>query len=129
MSKSKKNKKEEELIYNEICNEINHHDVLSFKLGEQSLNDILSKTKKFEKRFFHYQRYNFKLEDICPELSFSDIEVKEAKNKNDKNIENQNNISKNDEEISKKFNNIISGKKKFNNIGISRRYYERSQCF
>ena len=116
MSKSKKNKKEEELIYNEICNEINHHDVLSFKLGEQSLNDILSKTKKFEKRFFHYQRYNFKLEDICPELSFSDIEVKETKNKNDKNIENQNNNSKNDEEISKKFNNIISGKK---NLTIS----------
>ena len=119
MSKSKKNKKykkEEELIYNEICNEINHHDILSFKLGEQSLNDILSKTKKFEKRFFHYQRYNFKLEDICPDISFSDIEVKEEKNKNNKNIENQNNNSKNDEEISRKFSNLIAGKK---NLKIS----------
>lgn len=117
MLKTKKSTIEEgKLILNEICNEINHHDILSFKLGDQSLNDILSKTKKFEKKFFHYQRYNFKLEDLSPELSFSDIEVNENKNKNNKNIEKENNNSIDEEEISKKFNNIIAGKK---NLKIS----------
>ena len=50
---------EEKLILNELYNEINHHDILAFKLGDKSLNEIFTQIKPLDKKFFHYQRYNF----------------------------------------------------------------------
>ena len=101
---------EEKLILGELCNEINHHDIFAFKLGNQSLNEILSKTKPFEKRFFHYQRYNFKLEDLSPELSLYDIEIEDSRNKNKKREENHK--LKEDDKISRKFSELLQDKKK-----------------
>ena len=38
---------EEKEILGELYNEINHHDIFAFKLGDKSLNEIFSKTKTF----------------------------------------------------------------------------------
>ena len=107
---------EEKLIYNELCNEINHHDIFSFKLGDESLNDILSKTKKFEKKFFHFQRYNFKIDDLSPELSFYNIELGNSKNKILKKEENNNLRNNNNDKLQKK---IIDAFRDKNNLKIS----------
>ena len=94
---------EEQIILNELYNEINHHDIFSFKLGDKSLNEMFSKTKPFEKKFFHYQRYNFKLEDLSPELSFYNIELQNSKRE-------ENNKIKNENKIIHKFNELLQDK-------------------
>ena len=117
--KVKKNKneqkEEEEKILKEIRQEINHHDIFSFKLGNQSLNNILSKTKPFDKKFFHYQRYNFKLQELSPDLcSFYDyiLQDKDDKIPINKIVSNE----KEDENLidetgkRKKINDILSDK-------------------
>ena len=94
---------EEKLILNELYNEINHHDILAFKLGDKSLNEIFTQIKPLDKKFFHYQRYNFKLEDLSPELSFYNIELKDSKRE-------ENNKIKNENKISHKFNELLQDK-------------------
>ena len=109
MSKIIVDTSEEKQILGELCNEINHHDIFAFKLGNQTLNEVLSKTKPFEKRFFHYQRYNFKLEDLSPEFSLYDIEVQDSKNKTSKKEENHK--LKEENRIIHKFNELLQDKK------------------
>ena len=82
---NKNNKKngisEEEKIFNEICQEICHHDILSFKLYNKSLNNILSELQPFDKKFNQYNRYNFKLQDLSPDLCpFYHIKMEKEKN-------------------------------------------------
>ena len=100
---------EEKEILGELYNEINHHDIFAFKLGDKSLNEIFSKTKPFEKKFFHYQRYNFRLEDLSPELSFYDIELQDEKNRSMKKEENHK--LNNEGRIIHKFNELLQDKK------------------
>ena len=107
---------EQENILKEIKEEINHHDIFSFKLGNQSLNSILSKTKQFEKKFFHYQRYNFKLNNLNTDLCLFDDIILEDKNKNTAIYDNSKNDNLIDEEGKrKKINDILSDK----NVKIS----------
>ena len=116
-SKNELSGEEEEKILNELKKELEHHDIFSFKLGNKSLNSILSSTKSFDKKFFHYQRYNFKLQDLSPDIcTFYDITLQ---NKKDNNI-NINNDLKEENLIDedgkrKKINDILSG----NNVKIS----------
>jgi hypothetical protein len=80
--KEKNGISEEEKILNELCKEISHHDILSFKLDNKSLNNILSELEPFDKKYFHYQGYNFKLQDLSPDLcSFYDVKMEKEKNK------------------------------------------------
>ena len=108
---------EEEKILNELKQEIEHHDIFSFKLGNKSLNAIISNTKPFDKKFFHYQRYNFKLQDLNPDIcTFYDIALQ---NKKDNNI-NINNDFKDENLIDedgkrRKIHDILSD----NNLQIS----------
>ena len=113
LSNSKKKISQEEKILKEIYEEISHHDIFSFKLDNESLNNILSKIKPFDKKFFHYQRYNFKLQDISPDLcSFYDIEYEKEKDKNNNIINNFNEIRDenliDEEGKRKKINDILS---------------------
>ena len=80
------NKGDEKEILEELKKEICHHDIFSFKLEDKSLNDILSSIKPFDKKFFHYQRYNFNLEGFNKDLcSFYDIVIDEKINNNNNN--------------------------------------------
>ena len=116
-NKKKKNIKdfsEEEKILKEICQEISHHDILSFKLDNKSLNNILSELEPFNKNFFRYQRYDFKLQDLDPELcSIYDIKMEKEKNKNiiKNTIDENNDVNLIDEDGKKKMiNDILSDK-------------------
>jgi hypothetical protein len=104
---------EEKSILNEICNETNHHNILDFKLGNKSLKQILSKTKPFEKKFFYYQRYNFKLHDLTQEYSFHDIEMQNQnlKKENNDEIKEESLTSFDEKKTKEKFNNIFAEKK------------------
>ena len=112
---------EEEEILKEIRQEISHHDIFSFKLENQSLKTILSKTKPFEKKFFHFQRYNFNLQELSPDLcSFYDIILQDKDNKNIINNINDTNKINDDNLIDiegkrKKINEVLSD----NNVKIS----------
>ena len=84
-----------------------------FNAFNESVQNQLSKTKPFEKKFFYYQRYNFKLHDLTQEYSFHDIEMQNQnlKKENNDEIKEESLTSFDEKKTKEKFNNIFAEKK------------------